>query len=241
MKRSIFFILLLLSACGTCRAAERRILFVGFDVSATAYKSGTNPYAAAWKDLMKTVQDGDRIVATRINEKGLANGTPEINFGIRPYSILKDNRTRFDQAVQVQLDKQTEHLDTILKGSSPARGTEIIGFLDQAAVILAAYPQAMKQVVVFTDGIQEGEVDLGPMRLTDQEINAVVARERRAGRLPALNGISIWFVTGPSLHGQINSSGLLRLAVFWTKFVEASGGKLKAFSPVLANFDHDSQ
>jgi len=68
----------------------------------------------------------------------------------------------------------------------------------------------------------------------------VVEGERQAGRLPHLGGISIWFVTGPSVQSaKFTSSKLLRLEAFWRKYIQACGGDLKAFSPVLVNFGGD--
>jgi hypothetical protein len=65
----------------------------------------------------------------------------------------------------------------------------------------------------------------------------VIEQERRAGRLPKLDGISIWFVTGPSVQaGQLPSSKLVRLEVFWRKYVQTCGGDLRAFGPTLVNF-----
>lgn len=241
MKFRILFALILTLIAGLPARAER-ILFAAFDVSATAFEGHADPYDSSWHDLLQTVHGGDHVFAAVVNERGLANGAPTIDFTIRPFNILYDQSRVYDAAVQKKLQGQERSLDEALKNTPPARGTELIGLLHQAAKILSAYPRAAKQIVIYTDGIQEGrEVDLADKRLSDAEIGKIVETERHAGRLPALSGASVWFVTGPSLHGQIDTNGLLRLEAFWTQFVQASGGKLKAFSPVLANFGHDSQ
>jgi hypothetical protein len=75
------------------------------------------------------------------------------------------------------------------------------------------------------------------MNLTDADISKVIETERQAERLPMLSGISVWFVTSPSVEsGQLTTAKLLRLEALWGKYIQACGGQLKAFSPVLVNF-----
>ncbi len=165
------------------------------------WRGGNNPYDAGWVQALKTVQGGDHVYAAIINERGLLNGEPVIDFTIRPYSLLSDKRTDYDAAVQAKLEKQRQALDRLLKDTAPAKGTEIIGFLHAAAQILGAYPaRTIRQVIVWTDSLQEGdEVNLAKLPLTDDQIAAIIEGERQAGRLPRLSGMSIWFVTGPSV------------------------------------------
>ncbi len=237
MKKMKAFLLLTVLFTG-CTRSRDRVLCVGFDASATAWRGG-NPYEAGWAQILATSQGGDHIYAALINEKGLANGTPSIDFKIRRYSFLTDKRREYDEAVKVKLDNQRQLLDAALKKSVPAKNTEIIGFLHAAAQIFRAYPgNAVKELVVFTDGVQEsGTVNLAKAQITDQEIAKIIDEDRRGGRLPNLKGVAIWFVTGPSLlTAQIGSNKLVRLEVFWTKYVQACGGELRAYSPVLVNF-----
>ncbi len=241
MKSLIFLILPLLTGCA-CRA--ERVLIVGFDLSGTAWRGGNNPYDAGWVQALKTVQGGDHVYAAIINERGLLNGEPVIDFTIRPYSLLSDKRTDYDAAVQAKLEKQRQALDRLLKDTAPAKGTEIIGFLHAAAQILGAYPaRTIRQVIVWTDSLQEGdEVNLAALPLTADQIAAIIEGERQAGRLPRLSGMSIWFVTGPSVQSaHFASSKLLRLEAFWRKYIQTCGGDLRAFSPVLVNFGADRQ
>jgi hypothetical protein len=223
----------------SCACWAERVVFVGFDVSGTAWRGGNNPYDAGWCEVLGTVADGDHVYAAIINEKGLANGAPIIDFTIRPYSFFTDHRKEYEAAVRAKLEKQRAALSAVLKHAAPSKKTEIIGFLHQAAQVLGAYPaKTVKQIVVWTDGLQEGdEVNLTNGSLSDQQISKIIEGERLAGRLPKLNGISIWFVTSPSVESaQVTSSKLLRLEAFWRKYLQASGADLKSFSPVLLNF-----
>jgi hypothetical protein len=211
---------------------------VGFDISATAWRGG-NPYDAGWAQILATVQSGNHVYAALINEKGLANGTPPIDFKIRPYDFRVDKSRDYDNAVKAKLEKQRQLLDAALKKSVPSRSTEILGFMHAASQIFRAYPSnAVKELVVFTDGVEESEaVNLMTLQLTDPEIGRVIEDERRGGRLPNLKGVRIWFVTGPSLQtARIGSNKLVRLEAFWTRYVRACGGDLQAYSAVLVNF-----
>ncbi len=152
MKRPMLF-LLFLGAAYTARA--ERVVFAGFDVSATAFKGHTNPYDDSWRQVLKTVQGGDHVYGVTLDERGLA-GMPVIDFTVRPYSVLSDQRRIYDALVEKKREDQRLALDALLKNTPAAKGTELIGLLHQAGKILAAYPQAAKQVIVFTDGIQEG-------------------------------------------------------------------------------------
>jgi hypothetical protein len=235
--RSVGTLLILLLTCSPCRA--ERVVFAGFDSSGSARRGGNNPYDAGWMQVLSTVEGGDHIYGSVINEKGLANGAPIIDFTIRPYSFLTDGGREYDAAVRAKLEKQRETLNNIFRNTTPSKRTEIIGFLHSAAQILGAYPpKTVKEVVIWTDGIQEGdEVDLARIAISDEEISKIIETERRSGRLPKLNGVAVWFVTSPSVEStQFTTSKLLRLEAFWRKYVQACGGEVKAFSPVLVNF-----
>jgi hypothetical protein len=240
VKRSILLLFTLLITASSARA--ERVVFAGFDVSATAFAGHTNPYDEAWYQILKTVQGGDQVFAAVINEYGLTGGAPAINFSIRRFNIFKDQSMAYDAAVAKKLNDQRNALDHLLNNTAPARQTEVIGTLVQAGELLGAFARATRQIVLYTDSIQEGrDVNLARVQLSDAEITGIIARERRAGRLPALAGTAVWIITGPSLHGQVTTAKLLRLEKFWRHFVEASGGHLRSFSPVLSSFDHDSQ
>jgi hypothetical protein len=177
-----------------------------------------------------------------INDKGLANGAPVIDFTIRPYSFWRDKRRDYDPAVNAKLETQRQTLAAVLKRQSPSRSTEIIGFLEASSQIFRCYPaRAKKNLLLFTDGIQEGEsVNLARLALTDREIANIIAAETAAGRLPDLKGIEVWFITGPSLQTtQLRSNRLLRLELFWRRYLTACGADLRAYSPVLVNFGGD--
>jgi hypothetical protein len=230
-------ILLSLLTASNCFAD--RVLFAGFDISATAWHGDRNPYDGGWVQVLHTAEGGDHIYGSVINEKGLANGAPAIDFTIRPYSFFFDKRSEYEPAVEAKREKQRQILNNVLKGSIPSKKTEIIGFLQAAAHVLDGYPaKTTKQVVIWTDGLQEGdEVDLAHIVISDEQILKIIETERRAGRLPKLNGVGVWFVTSPSVESsQFTTSKLLRLEAFWRKYLQACGADLKAFSPVLVNF-----
>ena len=236
MKALSTLLALLLSGNG-CFA--ERVIFTGFDLSGTAWRGEGNPYDNGLKEVLSTVEGGDHVYGAVINERGLANGAPVIDFGIRPYSFWSDKRNEYEPAVQTKLKMQREALNNVLKSSTPSKKTEIIGFLHSAAQILNGYPaKTVKQIVIWTDGLQEGdEVDLARIVITDEQISKIIETERGAGRLPKLNGVAIWFVTSPSVEStQFTTSKLLRLEAFWRKYLQACGADLKAFSPVLVNF-----
>jgi hypothetical protein len=234
--KSITTVLVLLSFVSECFA--ERVIFTGFDLSATAWHGG-NPYDAGFNLILCSVEAGDHVYAAIINGKGLANGAPVVDFTIRAYSFWSDKHKEYDAAVQAKIQKQREILNDKLRSSAPAKRTEIIGFLHAASKILDEYPaKTLKQVVIWTDGLQEGdEVDLARLSITDEQISKIIETERRAGRLPKLNGVAVWFVTSPSVEStQFTTSKLLRLEAFWRKYLQACGADLKAFSPVLVNF-----
>ena len=188
--------LLLAVLCTGCGRSRDRVVCVGFDTSATAWRSG-NPYDASFAEILKTSRSGDHIYAALINGKGLANGSPTIDFTIRPYSFVTDKRREYDEAVKTKIAKQRQLLDAALKNSVPSRSTEIIGFLHAASQIFRSYPgNVRKELVVWTDGVQESDsINLAKLPLTDQEIAKIIEEDRRGGRLPNLKGVTIWFVT----------------------------------------------
>src|SRR5215813_11382329 len=108
MKRRGVFLALLVLVAGDCRA--ERVVFVGFDLSGTAWHGG-NPYDTSWRQVLDVVGGGDHVYAAIINEKGLLNGAPVIDFSIRPYRFLTDKRSAYDAAVQAKLEKQRLLLD----------------------------------------------------------------------------------------------------------------------------------
>jgi hypothetical protein len=130
-------------SCLACHA--ECVVFAGFDVSATAWHGESDRYDAAWWQVLNSVKGCDHIYATIINEKGLANGAPAIDFTIRPYNFLWDKRSDYDAAVQAKLAMQRAALSKILKGAKPSKKTEIIGFLHAASHVLGAYPSKTKK------------------------------------------------------------------------------------------------
>jgi hypothetical protein len=238
MKTLIVLALLLLTGCSHTR---ERIVVVGYDTSATAFRTG-NPNDAGWAQVLSATQAGDHVYVALINERGLANGCPVIDFTIRPYNFLTDKTRDYDQAVKAKLAMERQALADILKRQAPSQRTEIFGFIFAAVQIFRAYPpNAERKLLVWTDGIQDGEsVNLARLPLTDRDIGDIIASETAAGRLPDLHGIAVWFITGPSLQTtQIGSNRLLRLEVFWRRYLKAAGADLRAYSPVLVDFGGD--
>ena len=157
MKTMIVLALVLLTGCGQ---TQLQILYVGVDVSATAFSAG-NPYDAIWAQVLSAVQPGEHVYASLINDKGLSSGSPVIDFTIRPYNFLTDKTAEYDQAVKAKLATQRQALADILKRQAPSQRTEIIGFLHGASQIFRSYPaNAKKILLVFTDGLEEGELNL---------------------------------------------------------------------------------
>jgi hypothetical protein len=217
-----------------CARDNERVIVAGLDVSGSAYR-GSNPYDSSWAQLLQAGRGGDHIFAGLIDEKGLANGAPVIDFTIRPYSILTDKRRVYDEAVRVKLDNERKALAAALANKRPAKGTDLIGFLRAAGQIFEGFaPGAERVLVVWSDGLQESSL-LNLSKLGDGDATGIVERERKAGRLPRLAGVNVYFVTGPSLEAAgFDSERILRLERFWRLYLQASGARLRSYSPILS-------
>jgi hypothetical protein len=233
--KTLVALALMLTACSGTR---ERVICAGFDTSGTAWRSG-NPYDSGWAQLLEGIRPGDHAYAMLINDRGLGNGSPLIDFTIRPYNFLADKRPDYEQAVNAKRQQQRVTLATALKNQQPSRGTEIIGFLQTASQLFRASPASAEKVLVaWTDAMQESpSLDLSRLSLSDDEITRLIDRERRNGNLPRLKGVAVYFVSGPSLQTARFSSGrLTRLEAFWGRYLEACGAELRAYSPVLIGF-----
>jgi hypothetical protein len=218
---------LLLDACG---GTLPKFVIVFVDVSGSIAPQERERYRAAWRAITDStaLNPGDRIVLARIDASTYDGFRPVVDISIPSFNPLRDNTL---DAARQQHDARVllgSALDSALAGIASSR-TAILDAFSVAPKVFGSDPRR-RRIIVLSDGIEDSHFArfaLSPV--AEAWTESEIAQRRRGGELPDLSGDTV-IVVGAVERRDVQA--------FWTKYVSASGGVLRAqdYGPALMNY-----
>ena len=114
------------AALPTKTIPSRNVIYVGFDVSGSAFQPSSTVYHREFDEILQSMRHGDRLFGALIDDHGTAAKHPPIDLQREDYSrmlvLAHQQFAEFRRAAQYRLD-------AILTVATPSTSTDIIGFL----------------------------------------------------------------------------------------------------------------
>jgi hypothetical protein len=236
---------------GSRPASVRRLgcWALGIFLTATAAQAADKLHTVALIDLSKTQEaknysgtaefnDNLRAVSTILTILPAGSRATMIGITDRSYInplVLLDARTSLDAGVFASrlksahqtLMSEWRKLSRLLKPSF--KETDLLGALRYAGEVLARSEAQRKVVVILSDGRQySAELDLESPKTID--VAKSLSEVEKQGLFVDLKGVEVFFFGAGDHSGKRGTHYTLALRVFWTAFIERSGGTLKVFS-----------
>lgn len=215
-----------------------REVAVLIDRSQSADDRSENVYRAAIARVVPYLTGGGgRISIGMIDNR--SHLRPMEPFDIPSYSSAKFNPTSYESEVLRYQGLVCSKLDEVFSEEPDDPGTAILDAIDNASEALSDLPpDAERFLLALSDMIEESD-RLPPIndRAAVNDIDALIAAEQAAGRLPDLDGVDV-YVSGAGITDELDqmSERTETWQLFWTRWFEAAGATVRSYGLALSSF-----
>lgn len=215
--------LFLASATSLLAATPSKTIVVLFDVS----DSTKNPAIRAQyqKDLdkiLKALNPGDTIAADKIAENSAASSTLPINKELE--GGWNTNQLKMKKAIRDAQKQIKEEADAILKSPQKVRYTDLLSSLQIAERIFKTYNKERNVLVIMSDMIEDSKsYNFEKEKLTDKRVADIIAKEKKAGRMPDLKNVKVYAVKNATNQSRDMMAGIEN---FWLLYLNACGAQI---------------
>jgi hypothetical protein len=109
-----------------------------------------------------------------------------------------------------------------------------LGSLKLAGQILEEYPNCKRNLFIFSDMIEQTNwYDFAKIELNDENIKEIIENEKKLGRLPSLDSVSLYIVGAGNSKLKISELQKERIEKFWRNYFKETGGILVQYSGPL--------
>ncbi len=228
-------IIAVLAGCGGGPAPQ---VVVGDDVSASGqgYVNNYGPelhraidwVASKRGSVVVDVIDGNAAASFR--QRYVGSFQPDPSLGGNDTLIRDDLATKAAQAAR-------QAAATVATGGQNP-GSDPLGFIIQAAKVLAHHPKQPRYLVLLSDMLQaapaDDRLDLYHEDLTARGVDRTIRRLRAEGKLPNLTGVGIVVVGGGRSAGGIGTDRAAGVERFWQTYLRAAGAHVASYGPRFA-------
>lgn len=194
--------------------------------------------------IEKVAPHGVVVCADAIRGTPLAETTFPVRINVAKMSIVDKNDFTLEEAVKNAKNIATKEIAKIFSENLPTQRTPILDAIEVTSRIFNG--EEMKgipdrRLVVFSDMIESSDrYEFTRAALTQQSISMMIEKDKRAGRIPTLNGVNVWVAGAGAGSGASLSSAQLRgIEQFWSQYFRAAGADLSAtqYGSTLLNFN----
>lgn len=234
-RRGIGLLLLVpavFASCGPAPAEAQKTVVLLLDRSLSTADHGTrDTYCENVHDVVKTLAPGDALVAGWITEASemqaefaVSTSFPLFDPGTDNPLLVRKSRMEVDSLLADSLGRIADSLCADLRRNpTPASKTDVMGAIGLAARVFEVEDREQNVLVVMSDMIEDSEeYSFMQSRFDQERIDAILARERQAGRLPNLRGTQV-YVAGA---GGVSRDHFHDLRRFWIAYFTAAGATL---------------
>lgn len=248
LKCGVLFALIALSGCNgksLFRSEHDTVVFVLFDVSGSTNSALVRQSYVRDLDPIRQLlsREGGTLRGDVIGSEALNTSTIPIDVAFPSYNPVFSTEKKHDEQVRKASALLNKQVEGALENAPVASRSAIMSSLEVAGKILNGDQMrgaSRKILVVFSDMVEESPRYKFPREaLTDARIRSIVDAERSAGRLPNLQGVTVW-KTGASAV-DLNDDQSRALQAFWVQYFRATGANLEPdhYGSTLLNFPID--
>lgn len=186
---------------------------------------------------------GAVIRADAIRATPLAETIFPVRIDVARMSVIDKNEFNLEEAVKKAKDSATQGMSKLLSEIPPTQRTPILDAIEVTSRIFNGEEMkgiADRRLVVFSDMIESSDrYEFTRAGLSPKAISAMIRKDKQAGRIPKLNGVSVWIAGAGAGGGSHLSSQQLRgIEQFWTEYFKATGAMLMPtrYGSTLLNF-----
>lgn len=231
--------LLLLSATIVLAEAPSKTVVVLFDISGSTLDPAIREQYR--NDFMKitdpkhALMPGDAIAADLIADSSSAGSTLPINEELEDYS-WDTNTIKVKKANREMLKKIMENADVILKSNQKTKNTDILSSLQIAERVFKTYNKERNVLVIMSDMVEDSQnYNFEKEKLTDKRITEIIAKERKAGRLPDLKNVQVYAIKNATAQSKLDHGAIQN---FWLRYFQETGARIdKAHYGPLTKFE----
>jgi hypothetical protein len=204
-----------------------------FDISASTDQAALKErYRTEFLHVLHTLApQGVLIRADAIRATPLAETTFPIRIYVPKMTVINRNEMDLEDAVKMANTEAAQGLAKLFSQGPPTQQTRILDAIEVAARVFQG--EEMKgipdrRLVIFSDMIESSErYEFTRMTLSREAIPQLIARERKARRIPKLDGVRVW-VAGAGAGGGSGLPGerLRWIEEFWLEYFRAAGADL---------------
>ena len=196
-------------------------------------------YPSYFSNVLNGVPGGTLVIADQIDANPLSDSTLHVRAFLEGSSLLGKNPAMVKHENQVAETAAEVGFKKLL--ARRPFGDSILGALDIAHDVFAAYPTAKtRYLVIFSDMIEtSSRYRFTERNLTPARIASFISTQRGDGNIPDLSGVEIYVAgAGATRGGDSNANAILGARRFWTSYFRAAGADLPDFryGPDLIRF-----
>lgn len=224
------------------RPAAVALVFV--DVSKSTYGSkGTQRqrYAKAFDQIVESMPEGTLLKVDLIDSNPLASSSLPISEFFKKYqgALHEDNEREVREHNEDAAERASTEFKTFLMRRP--KGNSILDSLDIAQNVFDSFPTARKRyLVIFSDMIENSDrYSFTTENLNSDRVEAFIAREDEAGRVPDLSQVQVYVAGAGATRGADATPAKTRLIKrFWLAYFEAANAASlpRRYGPVLIRF-----
>lgn len=214
-------------------------VLVDYSMSTIPKPGAPDPYRLTLDRVVKSLGAGDRILIAKITANSMTQFQLIHEVTFPTFNLLVDAKLKYDRTMQGMRAELDRALDTAFedrrkKGSAR---TDLMSSLILAGHYFSKTPPGSKKVLlILSDMVEDSTAyNFERIRLNDGDINRIIAKEKAAQRLPALNGVEVC-VSGASAN---STQRMLDVKRFWFAYFRESGAHMEEghYLPLLLSLE----
>jgi hypothetical protein len=199
------------------------------------------------KELLQIIDQvaplGTIIRADAIRATPLAETVFPVRIDVAKMSVIDKNEFNLEEAVTKAKANAARELSQLLSENPATPFTRILDAVEVTSRIfngdeMKGIPD--RRLVIFSDMIESSDrYEFTRAGLSQRAISAMIQKDKQAGRIPNLSGVSVW-VAGAGAGGgaHLSSEQLRGIEEFWMEYFRAAGADLvpTRYGSTLLNF-----
>jgi hypothetical protein len=186
---------------------------------------------------------GAIVRADAIRATPLAETIFPVRIDVAKMSVIDKNEFNMEEAVTNAKASAVQELTQLLSENPATPFTRILDAVEVTSRIFNGYEMKGipdRRLVIFSDMIESSDrYEFTRAGLSQRAISAMIQKDKRAGRIPNLSGVSVWIAgAGAGGGARLSSEQLRAIENFWMDYFRAAGADLAPtrYGSTLLNF-----
>jgi hypothetical protein len=206
-------------------------------------------YLETFTKVLQSINLGDAIVMAKITDASITEPEMPIQESFKTVirNSITDNslkKNKEEKEAKEQLEQKKKDMlvkaeQTLIPTGLPEKRilkTDIMSSLLVAEKVFSNFHRDKNVLLICSDMIEDSSrYNFEKAKLNDQKIQEIISKEKNEGRLPNLNGDSVYVIAA----GKNNSDTFLTVQKFWLSYFKETGAQLpkEHYGSTLVSFE----